>query len=1148
MFEEGQIIANRYKILNELGRGGMGAVYRVQDTQLNRVAALKVLAPHLAWDQKFVQRFSREAQLAASLQHPNIITIFDVNQEDDRHYIAMEFVGGRTLDKVTQTQGLPALPQISVWLNQIAAALDHAHAHRMVHRDVKPANIILRNDGRIVLTDFGIAWHRDSTRITTEQGSVGTPFYASPEQIKGQEPTVQSDIYSLGVVIYELLAGQPPFVGDTMAVLYAHVHEPLPSIRAARPDVPKAVEKVLAQALAKDPATRFASAGALARAFAAACGVSGEVGQYTPPPISAQGTVPDEPPTTVWDSSVLGPYPAPNKKRRKSNLLVVAAALLAVACVAGMVTTVVLLGRDKEPETGTATAIAGEGQMKISLEVKKTTIPAATPTTPVVTVAKPISKITSTESSEGGKELPRPGDATPTGEMAAGIAGEKWQPLTSNLNLPGDTRQEHLTLAADSSGRLAVGWLQPETGLLVTASEDRGQNWTAARRIPITTNRPDEAILTPLADNWLVYDEQGRLFAVWVEKSGGTTKVFSSLSPNNGGSWKAPVVVNDESRPADRYGANLISLGSERLGAAWVETKGASFDLYFAASQKDSETWSSNEKLAGSGSPIIPGNVVRFEDSLCLAWVEQNEDRDQLYMITSRDLGQTWSAPQKIITETGTTYSPPYLTALAEDKFLMIVSSQAGQGEDDQQSGVLAALLETGAGSHPELNWLSDDNGKQAGRWEDVSLVRGDNNVFYATWLDDRDGELKAYLSRSINGQQWSPNIPLTISRNRLVTDLWLAAGPEGAIFAAGHIVTGDEQKTAQPFLAQSSPNPELELANLPTATPLPTKTSPPPSSVNSDGGTYLLTYSKWDGQFHNAYIADTNGKNERLIMHRVAGPSWSPDGKRLFFFGEQGVNQQITIDGRVDCEFGTISGGIVAIDVPPTGDICAVYYGVWSCERKQVDVHLPPGDVCEQAGYRVFQNLDWKEGSARWANVSPDGQAVAYDARPGGDYRIYFRSLADNPLYRFELVGEQGDWSPDGERLVYRSGRDNKQGLWISNRDDSGHINLTLHGTDSFPAWSPDGRAIAFSREVDGNMDIYTINVDGSNLQRLTDAPGPDTLPTYTPGGGIIFRSARSGSWGIWKMNGAGAGQTEIIANAGIHPQEWAKSRMDVQ
>jgi Tol biopolymer transport system component len=268
-------------------------------------------------------------------------------------------------------------------------------------------------------------------------------------------------------------------------------------------------------------------------------------------------------------------------------------------------------------------------------------------------------------------------------------------------------------------------------------------------------------------------------------------------------------------------------------------------------------------------------------------------------------------------------------------------------------------------------------------------------------------------------------------------------------------------------------------------------------------------------------YVADTNGQGEKFLLNRAAGPSWTPSGQEIFFFGEAGVDRQRLQDGR-DFVFGNVSNGIIALTNAAA---------------------LPTADVA-----LLYQGLDWKQGTARWASVSPDGQMVAFDARPGGsDYRIYFLGTADNQQYRFEILGEQADWSPDSQRIVYRSGRDGKTGIWISNRDDSGHTLITNGGSDSFPAWSPDGKTIAFSRDEGGNVDIYTVNVDGSNLQRLTDAPGPDSLPIYTPSGDIIFRSARTGSWGIWKMSGSGGNQQEIIPNAGVGP-DWAFSKMDVR
>ena len=360
-------------------------------------------------------------------------------------------------------------------------------------------------------------------------------------------------------------------------------------------------------------------------------------------------------------------------------------------------------------------------------------------------------------------------------------------------------------------------------------------------------------------------------------------------------------------------------------------------------------------------------------------------------------------------------------------------------------------------------------------------------------------------------------------------------------------ILFNDELLATGSFTIEGPPTatPTMTMTPTPIITETPTLTPTVKAAAikPKGGGTYQLAYTKWDGSLHNLYVADTNGKNETFIIQRGAGPSWSPNGKQMFFFGEQGINQQLR-DGRIECDFGTISGGLVGIDLPtPLGDICRDRYGVWLCERHNNDQTV----VCLQNNLTILQNLDWKEGSARWASVSPDGRTVAYDGRPGGDYRIYFRNILDPSQTRFELIGENGSWSPNGQQMVYRSGRDNKSGIWISNWDDTGHRLITNDGTDDFPTWSPDGKTIAFSRKVNDNVDIYTIGIDGSNLKQLTDTNGHDTLPVYTPGGDLIFRSARGGSWAIWKMGGDGSNQQQIIGNANVGP-DWAFSRMDVK
>ena len=287
----------KYEIQAEIGRGGMGAVYKGYDPLLDRYVAVKVLAPHLVWEKEFVERFLREARAAARLKHPNIVTIYDVGQEGGWYYFVMEYLEGQPLTEIVrQRRPLPPDEVLSI-LRPLAEALDYAHHWGLVHRDIKPDNIIVGPAGQVTLTDFGIARAAQETRLTATGVLVGTPEYMSPEQVKGLTVDARSDLYSLAVVAYEMLGGRVPFQAEsTLALMYKVVHEPPPPIRQARPDLPAGVERVLAQALAKEPGDRYATA----RAFVDALGraLAGEVVEEVPawPEVAAP---PVEPPTVV---------------------------------------------------------------------------------------------------------------------------------------------------------------------------------------------------------------------------------------------------------------------------------------------------------------------------------------------------------------------------------------------------------------------------------------------------------------------------------------------------------------------------------------------------------------------------------------------------------------------------------------------------------------------------------------------------------------------------------------------------------------------------------------------------------------------------------------------------------------------------------
>jgi len=359
------VLDARYELGHRIGGGGMAEVVEAYDRKLDRRVAVKLLREGTG-DPRAHERFVREAQMAANLVHPNVVTIFDVGEIGGRPCIVMELVEGRTLADLLAAKGSLAVEPTLRIVDGMLAALAAAHDQGLVHRDVKPANVLLARDGAVKLADFGIAKAtRDLAGDLTATGMLlGTPSYLSPEQVDGREATPRSDVYAAGIVLYEMLAGVPPFTGDhPVAVAVAHQREPVPPLDERRPGLPPGLVAAVTRALEKDPAKRFADA----REMRAAVDRAHEAGPGAPATVAT--AVPDQ-----TRSLPTPPTPGPGSPRRRWWLSALVGALIAGAMVGGAL----LLGGGDEPASRAVTGVTqAPATAPPTLATTTTTLPPA---------------------------------------------------------------------------------------------------------------------------------------------------------------------------------------------------------------------------------------------------------------------------------------------------------------------------------------------------------------------------------------------------------------------------------------------------------------------------------------------------------------------------------------------------------------------------------------------------------------------------------------------------------------------------------------------------------------------------------------------------------------------------------------------------
>jgi serine/threonine-protein kinase len=328
----GTLFAGRYRIARKLGGGGMADVYLAEDQELGRRVAIKMLHGRYVNDEQFVERFRREATHAAGLSHPNIVSIFDRGESDGTYFIVMEYVEGRTLKELIRSRGLCPVPVAIAYTRQILAALRYAHRHGVVHRDIKPHNVIVDSEGIVKVTDFGIA-RAGASQMTEEGAIIGTAQYLSPEQARGAPVDQTSDLYSTGIVLFELLTGEVPFTGDSpVEIAMKHLAETPPAPSSLRPDVPSDLDLVVVRALAKEPADRYQSAAAMdadLETVARGGRVAAETAEAATMVLSGERAIDTTAATQVVRRTQQGQYEPPSRSRPLWPWLVGVGVLLA---------------------------------------------------------------------------------------------------------------------------------------------------------------------------------------------------------------------------------------------------------------------------------------------------------------------------------------------------------------------------------------------------------------------------------------------------------------------------------------------------------------------------------------------------------------------------------------------------------------------------------------------------------------------------------------------------------------------------------------------------------------------------------------------------------------------------------------------------
>lgn len=1090
----------QYELRELLGRGGMGAVYRAYQRTLKRAVAVKVLPAALAADADFVARFTREAETAASLEHPHIIPVYDYGVESGTSYIVMRLLSGGTLaDRMAQREAsgapLPSPGEIARLLSQLASAFDYAHQQGVIHRDIKPSNIMFDTHGNAFLVDFGIAKLLEHTSALTATGAVlGTPLYMAPEQWRAEQPVPATDQYALGVTIYQLLTGQVPFQAPTpYGLMHKHLHEMPTPPHVLRPHLPPSLAASLERALAKSPGERFPSVTAFAQTFErAAAGEAGEDTQFLTRPLEGRPPVlvstPSPPPSAAFAPPAAREAGRP-PGRGRAPLVWGAVIVLVIALAAAGV---LFLG--------------GDGEEKA---------PSATPS-PTQVAAAP------TESPTRAGGLTILGTDTPTA------------PPASMTPVESPTRAGGLTILSTDTPTVPPATATATPSPTASATETPSPTLTPSATLTPSHTPEPTATFTPTATDTATPDFAATTEALVAERLTQTAQ-----------SWTSTSTPTDTATPDFAATVEAMAIAAmTATAAAWTDTPTPTATLTPAPTATPSATPTPipTDTPPPTAGPVIfpppPGATPLPVGSANTAWVPVVGDYRGMALVgvppgcfmMGSDEGDADEKPVRRICLSAYWIGQ---TEVTNAQYAACVSAGACAPPRDRTAFDNPALAD-----HP-VTWVSWFDAAAFAEWIGAALPTGAQWEFAARgpqswtypWGNDPPVCALANLERCTSGTSpvgaypagasWVGALDLAGNAWEWVADYYgrdyyatLTDGtldPLGPPFGDMHNVRGssweNEARYARAYYQggnypdyainvlgfriavpaglggtqPSTPTPPPPDATLrPLDTPTATPPALPTPTLFGGGRSEIAFVSERDSN-REIYAMGVDGTNLRRLTNNPANdrdPAWSPDGMRLAFYSDREGNADIYV-------MGADGGGLRNLTNHPAND----YHPTWS----------------------------------------PDGKRLAFNSDREGSADIYVINADGSGLVRLTVPGTKNGgqaWSPDGSRIAFSSSRDGDDEIYVMNTDGSSQTRLTFSpGNDGAPAWSPDGTQIVFQSNRGGQFEVYVINADGSDLRRLTTTSSNDWWPEWSADGtSIAFISDRDGIGAIYLMAADGS------------------------